>query len=165
MSNAYDARLRDTLERHRTTLHDREVAAADVAAKDDDFMRQYVAHRDHVIAPTLLKLRSVVGEFGHDLVIDGGARNEAQPADDRSAIQATLLLHGYDQTYKSACPQIRFSPNRAARTIDVHARDQVPHQDGVSAQQEARTIQDLPPEKIEELFLGIVQRALAVRVA
>jgi hypothetical protein len=161
MSSENDSRLRETLEEHRRLLHDKQLAADAVAAKDHEFMQQYVAHRAGVIAPTLDKLKKLVREYGHDLVIDDSVGNESPAIAERGPIQATLVLKGYDLTYKSASPQLGFSANCASRTIAVYASDRVPHKEGASGQQGARTVEELYADKIEEIFLALVQRAFA----
>jgi hypothetical protein len=161
MSNENEKRLRATLDRHRTLLHEKQLAAADIVAKDHDFMRQYVAHRRSIIDPTLRKLEKLVGEYGHDLLIEDAVATGSSQHGDETPIQATLLLKGYDHSYKRASPQMRFSANCTARTIDIYACDRVPHREGVSGQQDTRTTEELTADKIEELFLGILQRAFA----
>jgi len=160
MSSENDKWLRETFEKHRTFLHDKQLANETAAAKDDDFARQYIAHRNAVIAPTLRKLKALVGEYGHDLVIDDEVGDANPDIAKRGSVRATLMLQRYDQTYKSACPQLGFSANCASRTIAVYASDRVPHKKGVSGQQAARTVDELTANKIEEIFLGIMQRAL-----
>ena len=161
MSSENDKWLREAFEKHQTSLRDKQLARDAVAVKEDDFMRQYIAHRNDVIAPTLQNLKTLVGEYGHDLVIDDPMVNVIPEVAERAPIQATLMLQGYDRTYKSASPQLGFSANYAARTISVYASDRVPHKEGVSGQQATRTVEELTADKIEEIFLGIVQRALA----
>ena len=56
--------LRDILDRHTICLHDKQLAHDAAAAVDLDFMRQYLAHRNNVIAPTLNRLKDVVCEYG-----------------------------------------------------------------------------------------------------
>ena len=132
-----------------------------MVANTHGFIQQYVAHRNGVIAPTLQRLKKLVGQYGHNLLIEDAVSNESPQIAERGPIQATLLLEGYDQTYKNASPQLRFSANGASRTIAVYASDSVPHKDGVSGQQAALTVAELSAEKIEEIFLGIVQCAFA----
>jgi hypothetical protein len=147
-------------ERRRTLLRDQQLATEAVAAKPRDFTRQYVAHRDGVLTPTPRKLKSLVREYGHDLVINDGGSDSPEIAE-RGRVQATLLLDGYDETYSSACPQLRFAADFASRQISVYVSDRVPHKDGVSGQQTPRTIEELSSEAIEDMFLAIVQRAFA----
>ena len=161
MSKETDQRLRETFERHRSALHDKKLVDDAVDADNHQFMRHYVAHRNDVIAPTLQRLKTIVGEYGHNMLIECAPGTENPQTAERAPIQATLLLEGYDLTYKNASPQLRFSANGASRTIAVYASDSVPHKDGVSGQQAALTVEELSAEKIEEIFLGIVQRAFA----
>jgi hypothetical protein len=148
-------------ERRRTLLRDQQLATEAVAAKQRDFTRQYIAHRDGVLMPTLRKLKSLVREYGHDLLIDDAGRNQSAEIAERGRVQATLLLDGYDETYSSACPQLRFAADFASRQISVYVSDRVPHKDGVSGQQTPRTIEELTSEAIEDMFRAIVQRAFA----
>jgi hypothetical protein len=161
MSSETDIALRETFEKHRTALYDEQLVAAAVVANTHDFEREYVAHRNGVMAPTLQRLKKLVGEYGHNLLIEDDVSKGSPRSDERGPIQATLLLAGYDSTYKRASPQLRFSANPASRTIAVYASDSLPHKDGVSGQQAALTLEELSADKIEEIFLGIVQRALA----
>jgi hypothetical protein len=160
MSSEHERQLRETFEQRRTYLHDKELAGAAVALNDADFLRQYITHRDSVIWPTLRKLKKLVGEYGHDLLIEDLVGNGSAELHGATPVQATLLLQGFDQTYKSASPHVRFSANCPSRTIDIYACDRVPHGEGRSGQQDARIVEDLPAETIEEIFLGVVQRAL-----
>jgi len=148
-------------EKHRTLLHDKQLVDDAVDATSNEFMKQFVAHRNGVIAPTLRRLKKLVGEYGHSLLIEEAVGNKSPQIAEQGPIQATLLLEGYDQTYRNASPQPRFSANGASRTIAVYASDSVPHKDGVSGQQAALTVTELSAEKIEEIFLGVVQRAFA----
>ena len=153
MSSQNDTRLRDVFERRRTHLHDQQLASEAVAAKETDFVRRYLAHRDGVLMPTLRKLKGLVREYGHELLIDDAATNSKAENADCCRVQATLLLEGYDETYKTACPQVGFAMDLASQQITVYASDRVPHKDGASGQQNTRTI--------EEMFLAVVQRAFA----
>ena len=84
--------------------------------------------------------RGSFANYGHDLLIYGATGHEGPGVAGRGRIQATLRLEGYDETYKSACPQLGFAADFAPRQIAVYASDRVPHKDGVSDQQTTRTI-------------------------
>jgi hypothetical protein len=161
MSIQTENQLREILDRHTICLHETQLARDATAAHHLDFMRQYLAHRNNVIAPTLNKLKDLVCEYGHDLLIEDAMGGEYVEASDTGSIGATLLLKGYDQTYRSACPQLAFSANRASQTISIYTSDRTPYNDGSSGQQAPETVGTLSAEKIEELFLKIVTRALA----
>jgi hypothetical protein len=161
MSSENERRLREIFERRRTHLHDQQLASEAVAAKQADFVRRYLAHRDGVLMPTLRKLKGLVREYGHELLIDDAATSSKSENADCHRVQATLLLQGYDETYKTACPQVGFAADLASRQITVYASDRVPHKDGASGQQTTRTIEELSSEAIEEMFLAVVQRAFA----
>ena len=61
MSNENDKWLRETFEKHRTFLHDKQLANDTAAAKDDDFARQYIAHRHHAARSRALEVVRATG--------------------------------------------------------------------------------------------------------
>ena len=92
MSSETDRALRETFEKHWTVLHDEQLVAAAVVANTRNFIKQYVAHRNGVISPTLQRLKTLVGEYGHNLLIEDVVKDESPKIDEGGPIQATLLL-------------------------------------------------------------------------
>ena len=152
--------LRDLFDQQRTREHDERLAAEAAAAAEHDFVQRYAAHRKSVIEPTLEKLKRLVAEYGHDLLIDGETDDGLQNAAS-GPIQATLLLKGDDESSRSARPQLKFSANPPSQKIDVYGSEHIPHEDGAPGEQAGLTIEELSAARIEEMFVAIVRRAFA----